>query len=371
MKPERFDTALLRILYLDAGLIVVFQVLGLDRAVSLLFTLTFPLTLLLWLRSVRETLQREDLLILLTGAVSLAALLLDGLGSGGVKPAGLKKWVMFLMTLLYFRAAVRLTPDPGTCRLLRRMTNLLTVFLLGAYLVNRQRLYQMNGIETDYLTFGFSNSNLAGLFLTCLYMLQLGQTQGKSWPVHAVFDLILAWFILCTQSRNCILVMGLYTLVWLLRRDKPLALGRSAAHLTAWFPAIFAAGYLLLVDSSWIQTLLRFFTGEGKELGSRVEIWTRAVQTIAAAPLTGSYTEIRATQLHNSHLDIAATYGIPALALTCGLLAKHLRSPVKPGFVCCLLLGMGESALFSGGLGIYIFAGAFLLLREGEYEPEE
>lgn len=371
MKPERFDTALLRILYLDAGLIVAFQVLGLDRAVSLLFTLTFPLTLLLWLRTVRETLQREDLLILLTGAAALAALLLDGLISGDVTLAGLKKWVMLLMTLLYFQVAARVTPDAVTCRLLHGITDLLTVFLLGAYLVNRQRLYQMNGIETDYLTFGFSNSNLAGLFLTCLFMLQLGQTRGKFWPVHAVFDLILAWFILCTQSRNCILVMGLYTLLWLLRRDKPLALGRPAAHLTTWFPAIFAVGYLLLVDSSWIQALFRFFTGEGKELGSRVEIWTRAVQTIVAAPLTGSYNEISATQLHNSHLDIAASYGIPVLILVCCLLARFLRRPVSAGFVCCLLLGMGESALFSGGLGIYLFAGAFLLLREGDYEAEE
>lgn len=370
MKPERFDTALLIILYLDAGLIVAFQVLGLDRAVSLLFTLTFPLTLLLWLRTVREKLRLEDLLILLTGAVSLAALLLDGLTSGGIRLTGLKKWVMFLMTLLYFQTAARLTPDVGTCRLLRRLADLLTVFLLAIYVLDRQRLYQMNGIPTDYLTFGFSNPNLAGLFLTCLYMLQLGQMKGKLWPVHAVFALILAWFVIRTQSRNCILVLALYALLRLLHRDKPLTLSRPAAHLTAWFPAIFAVGYLLLVDSSRIQALFRFFTGEGKELGSRVEIWTWAVQNIAAAPLTGVYNGICATQLHNSHLDIAASYGIPVLILTCSLLARHLRRPVSAGFVCCLLLGMGESALFSGGLGIYLFAGAFLLLREGEYEAE-
>jgi hypothetical protein len=33
------------------------------------------------------------------------------------------------------------------------------------------------------------------------------------------------------------------------------------------------------------------------------------------------------------------------------------------------MIGLGEAALFSGGLGIYIFAGTFLLLRD--QAPEE
>lgn len=363
MKPERIDNALLKILYLDAGLILVFQVLGLERIVSLLFTLTFPLTGLLWLRTVRDTLTRDDLWILLTGAVSLAAMAVTGLTL-----SGLKKWVMLLMTLLYFQTAQRLYTDAQTRCFIHRLTDPLTLFLLVVYLLDSPRLYQLNGIPTEYLTFGFSNPNLAGLFLICLFILQMGRARGKLGAIHGLFALVLGYFVVRTQSRNCILVLTLYTLLWLLRRDRPLRLNRPTAFCVAWFPAIFAAVYLLTVGSDPIQTAFRFLAGAGKELGSRVEIWTRAVQTVASAPLTGAYNGIAATQLHNSHLDIAASYGIPVLILVCGLLTRYLRHPVSPGFVCCILLGMGESALFSGGLGIYIFAGAFLLLREGEYE---
>lgn len=372
MKPERLDRALLKSLYLDAGLILMLQVLGLDQAVSLLFTLTFPLTGLLWLRTVRRTLTETDLWILLIGALSLTALLLDGLFSAtGLSLLGLKKWVMLLMTLLYFQTASHLTLDPDTGRFVHRLTDVLSLFLLLVYALDRQRMYQLKGVETEYLTFAFTNPNLAGLFLSCLYMLRLGRVKGKTWPLHAALALVLGYFILRTQSRNCILVMALYTLLWLLRRDQPLRLGGIAAHFTAWLPAIFAAVYLLTVNSGAVQTLFRFLTGEGKELGSRLTVWTHALRQIAAAPMTGAYHALLGTQLHNSHLDLAGTYGIPVLILVCALLARYLRRPVLLGFACCLLLGMGESALFSGGLGIYIFAGAFLLLTgEGGHETE-
>lgn len=372
MKPERVDRVLLKSIYLDVGLILVFQVLAMDRLVSLLFTLTFPLTGLLWLRTVRKTLTAPDLWILLIGAVSLMALLLGGLLSGtGLMLSLLKKWVMLLMTLLYFQAASRLNPDSDTRRFLEGLMDALVLFLLAAYLLNRQGMYQLKGLPTEYLTFRFTNPNLAGLFLSCLYMLQLGQAQGKRWPVHAILALVSGYFILRTQSRNCILVMALYTLLWLFRRDRPMALGAVAAHGVAWFPAIFAAGYLLSVNSGIVQALFRFFTSEGKALSSRVAVWTEAFCRIGAAPLTGIPDGLSAAQLHNSHLDIAASYGVPVLILICLQLTRYLRKPILPGFACCILLGMGESALFSGGLGIYILAGTFLLLAgEGSYETK-
>ena len=33
------------------------------------------------------------------------------------------------------------------------------------------------------------------------------------------------------------------------------------------------------------------------------------------------------------------------------------------GFTCEIILGVGEAAIFSGGLGVYLYAGTFLLLR--------
>ncbi len=369
MKCEGCDRALLKTLYLDAGLMVAAQVLGQSQLVSLLFTLTFPLTGLLWLRTVRRTLTGNDLLILLIAAVSLAAILLDGLRSGsGLMPSGPKKWVMLLMTLLFFQSAHRLSPEQSVSRFLNGVTDVLTVFLLAAWLLDRPRMYQLGGIPTAYLTLNFQNPNLAGLFLTMLYLLRLDRIREKFWIIHGTFALILGYVTVETQSRNCILVLAAGTLYWLCRRDRPMRLRKPIAYITAWFPAIFAVGYLLLVNWEPIQSLFRFLTGTGKALGSRVEMWTRAVGIITAAPLTGTYQALSGIQLHNSHLDMAASYGLPVLILVCCLLARLLRRPVPAGFACCLLLGMGESALFSGGLGIYLFAGAFLLTGEDSHE---
>ena len=41
------------------------------------------------------------------------------------------------------------------------------------------------------------------------------------------------------------------------------------------------------------------------------------------------------------------------------------------GFACVVLLGIGEAAVFSGGLGIYLFAGVFLLIQKPFTEPTQ
>ena len=42
------------------------------------------------------------------------------------------------------------------------------------------------------------------------------------------------------------------------------------------------------------------------------------------------------------------------------------------GFSCILLLGIGEAAVFSGGFGLYIFAGMpLLLIREDDFDYPE
>ena len=77
--------------------------------------------------------------------------------------------------------------------------------------------------------------------------------------------------------------------------------------------------------------------------------------------------------MHNTHLEIAASYGVIVMILVCILLAVYIyrRGHVCQnkqgmsyilGFCGAILVGLGEAALFSGGLGIYIFVGAYLLM---------
>ena len=156
--------------------------------------------------------------------------------------------------------------------------------------------------------------------------------------------------------------------------------------MIAWFPLTFAALYMTVIYTPWIQRIFGFAVSAGKNLDSRVDIWTNTLSYIKHSPLIGSYYEISGgtgvAQMHNSHLDIAASYGIAVLVLVCVLLTRYLlqrgrvyeskeRYIYMLGFSCTLLLGLGEAALFSGGLGIHLFAGMLLMLANGKNDTQQ
>lgn len=119
-------------------------------------------------------------------------------------------------------------------------------------------------------------------------------------------------------------------------------------------PLLFAGLYMRVVDAPFFARFFSFATAEGKELNSRTDIWEPAFRRFASSPVLGAYCQISdgtgMSQLHNTHVDILVSYGTSVLVLA--------------GFICVLLLGIGEAALFSGGLGITLFFGVFLGLKK-------
>lgn len=388
MKPERMDRILLKLIYLDAAAVVVLQTLGLDALVSALFTLTFPLTVLLWLRSVREKLTVLDLLALLTVFLAAVSVLLDALGAGAVLTVSYgKKLVIFAMTLLLFQAMYRFDGSADVAGLVKRLGDILTLWFLGMYLLQRERMFYIGGRLSGYLTFGFTNPNLAAMVLSCLYMLQgcrLFGTERKRRAVHLGLAAVLMFFLWQTRSRNCLLAAAVFTAGWVLLafcKGKRLWVPGWLAATVSVLPGLFVAGYLGLVSMEEVPEFVTFFLGEGKRLDSRMAVWGPALEALRDSPIIGAYCRISggagSSQMHNSHLDIAASYGVPVLALVCLLLGVYLYQGGREypdrerfcdilAFGCCLLLGLGEAAVFSGGLGIYLFAGMFLLLAKGE-----
>lgn len=389
MKPERMDRVLLKMLYLDAAAIVAVQTLGLDGPVSLLFTLTFPLTVLLWLRAVREKLTVFDLLVLLTAGLAAVNVLLDALGSGAdLSFAYGKKLVMFVMTLLFFGAAYRFRSSGDVARLVKGAGDVLALWLLGMYALQRERMFYIDGRLSGYLTFGFTNPNLTAMVLSCLYMLQLCRLfeplEGKRKVLHLALAAVLACFLWETRSRNCMLAMAVFTAGWValaLAGERKLRCPGWLAALVSILPGLFVAGYRMLVSLEEVPGFLTVFVGEGKRLDSRMAVWGPALEALGDSPVIGGYYRISdglgTSQMHNSHLDIAASYGVPVLWLVCVLLGAYLyqgggayadkaRFCCLLAFGCGLMMGLGEAAVFSGGLGIYIFVGMFLLLANEE-----
>ena len=389
MEMKQLDILFLKTLLLCTAGIIMTQVLGLDDLTSLLFLLTFPLTVLLWMRSVRKTMTGKDLLMLLTSMLAFVNVMLDlGRAGGTLTFSYIKKLIMFTMTLMFLQTAHRIRVKEDMARFIDRIVDFLTVFLIFMYFADNSSMHLLNGMITRYLTFRFSNPNTTGLFLISLYMLELYRLFARErWYlklIHIIMACFLGWFVLGTESRNCLLVLLMFTAAcfWLeFRSRRKLRISRFWAFVIAWFPAAFVGVYMLFVYAPWVQKLLSFLVDVGKGLDSRTRIWTESLRFIAESPLIGSYHGISdgtgAIQLHNSHLDIAASYGIPVLAMVCSLLTTYLYQKGRYyedkesfsymlAFACAIMLGLGEAALFAGGLGIYIFAGIFLMLSSRE-----
>jgi O-antigen ligase len=191
---------------------------------------------------------------------------------------------------------------------------------------------------------------------------------------------MLVYFIVLTEARSALIVMAAFLLfgTWLVFRGKTYrSLPLWLLILAAVFPLIFAGLYLSFVHSDWINQTFSFLVNEGKALTNRVEIWQNAFRAFADSPILGAYSQLShgkgTFQMHNTHVDILASYGISVLIGVCVLLyrsmkAKNTRitrqtsSLFLAAFIGALSLGIGEAALFSGGIGIYLFVCEFLLL---------
>lgn len=385
MELRRIELLLFKLLYLVAAGIIVTQVLGMESLTSLLFLMTFPITILLWIRSVRKTITAVDLIMLGTILLAVVNVLINVcVEGGGLNFSYVKKLIIFSMSLLFLQTAYRFRINGELVRFINIIVDLITIFLMFMYFTQYTRMHLLEGRVNVCLTFRFSNPNLTALFLICLYMLKMYRlfTPDK-WYVkiyHILLSLMLAWFVVETQSRNCLLVMLLFTLIsarLIFRGKRKLRISKGWAVGISVFPALFVVGYMAVISTKWIQDMFSFMVGEGKKLNSRVKVWGPALEDLASSPIFGAYYQISGgtgqSQMHNSHLDIAASYGILVLILVCILLTIYIYQKGRyykeksnfiyiMGFSCAILLGMGEAAVFSGGLGIYIFAGTFMLL---------
>ncbi len=392
MRVTRTDALLLRGLYLLAAGIVCFQVLGMEALVSALFTGTFFLTGFLWLSAARRAVDENDLLAYGIIVLAFANVCLNAWLTGAEITGGyFKKLVMFAVTVLYLTTAGKLRADAALRAFLARLNDAVAVFLTGALILARREMYMLNGQLSGYLTFRFSNPNFTGMLLVCVAMLEAARLFAPGRRAEKGLRLLLcaclAFFVYETRSRSALLVLCGFALacLWLrLTRRSRFRIRGWAAAAAAGFPLVFALLYLPLIRGAWVRRVLSFLAGEGKRLTSRAAIWSFALRRYLSSPILGAYSQIRSgtghVQMHNTHVDLLASYGPAVLVGVCVLLYRLLRQADAArksdfvfllGFLCCLALGAGEAALFSGGLGIYLFAGGFLLLADAPPEEAE
>lgn len=397
MRMKKIDVLLFQALFVLVAGIVVSRVAGLNSISSMLFLATFPVTALLWLSSLSEGLDKTDWIMFSAVGLAVFSVVINLVanlmaGNPGVGGSYFKKGIMFTLSLMFLQTCNKMRA-PGILReLLHRLNSSLVVFFTIAHLLLRDQMHMLNNIPTKYAPFNFSNPNLTAIFFTCIFMLEVIRLLcvREQWKqiLHAVLSALMAYFIYDTRSRNGLLVMVLFmcTVVCVVLRKKirekihitvPRRVILPAAAGIALIPTAFAVLYMTFIGSQWVYKVFAFLEDKGKKLNSRVKEWKPAFDAIREQPLFGDYYGISdgtgAGHMHNTHIDMAASYGLPVMFLVCALLTIYIWQRGKRykkqaellymiGFCCVLMLGIFESVMFSGGMASYVYMGAFLLL---------
>lgn len=383
MKDKGIGEILLKLIFLNAFVMLMAQVLGVSMIASLCFYLSFVLVAGLWGLTSLNSFTKIDLALVSIAIISLTGLLLSFSKSAGGGFEPFKKYIMFISALMFFVTLYKIKVTEDYSRYIHFLNSAAVIVFLIVYFVRGEDNTLYNGILSDYLLFGLDNPNKTAMFLLSIAMMELARVFTVENRFNKTYHLVLfgiaVWFLCETESRNSLLSLIIFVIVILLTYLpllKEFYKSKTAVLLCVLWPIIFAFGYMAFIDSSFMRDIFSFAVSEGKEIDSRIFIWEKSLELIEANPLFGSYFEmadyVGYTHMHNTHFDIAVSYGLVVLVLVCLILyaiLKRFSSMEDPkarfyyfGFCSMLIVGMGESAMFIGGFGIFFFAGSFLLL---------
>lgn len=385
---------LIKILYTLGAGIIFMQLLGNNTLVSLLFYLTFVVVFALWILFEIKNLDKNGLFGMLAIILPVIAVLFNAM----VQNANLsfeyfKKLMMFATTIMFFRVASKLTIKKSDILYIQKLISAIAIAFIVVFFVNPIEIYRFRGYITQYLTFKFTNPNLASMFLMCFLIFEfLTLLQSDTWfkkAFHTVLFGFLLFFVIKTQARNSIIAVTIFFILYFiitLMKNVNFKINKTVSAIVVIFPILFVAIYTQIINSEFLSDLFSFLEADNKDLDSRIIIWQGAVGYITEALFFGAYHQISygtgLSQMHNTHLDILVSYGAPTLIAVCIFLIQLVNNrdavytnknslTYMIGFISTIFLGLGEAALFSGGLGIYMWSALFLLMRNSTMESCE
>lgn len=369
-----------------ASEIAILTALGQHSIISLLFALSFIATFVFVFLKILEY-NRVNVSIVLA-VLCVINVTLNGLQENGrMNFDYYKKVIMFccFVFLVYYSIQEHdAVPD-----YLLKIIEVLPV-IAGTFLVFSYYYMGNTAIVAQGITLGFTNPNFTGMWLLhfflygALFVLKAFRGGSKLRLLYIPVLLVIYNLIPETGARSCqIGALAFFAFILL----KPL-MTRSPgffAAIIAVFPLVFAIFYLAFVDQEWFQNMFSFMVSEGKNLTSRVRVWTRALNGLAKHPIFGNYSGLSygtgQSQMHNTHVDVLASYGIFPFVLFIKILYDRLvRSCRKTtsiyqtaafGAFCAVIVsGSFEAAMVSGAMGLNLLTVGLLLLAQNDLPKE-
>lgn len=381
---SKFEKILFFITLVLAGAIFVLNVTNNDDKISNIFYVSFVLVLLLYILSCRREFLFIDVICIIVIVAAIISVTINFLlSSTPLSFEYFKKVLIFSTSILFLTYCSKSGRQRINVSLVALIFTALSLFCAVYYLLFRNSVYYNNG--QNMLTLNLDNPNFAALFLSVFSMSQFAYAARKQAPIpirilNLLLGLFLFYLVFKTQSRSSFTSLVLFAVIVVLflifRKTQSIRIPLWAAVIIAVFPLVFAFVYLGLIKNPFFNNIFDFMSGVGKGLDARESIWENALVYVKVSPLIGAYNEISngsgLSQMHNTHLDVMASYGIPVTILVCCFLFyiiynrgnRYSREQVLflIAFMFSIVLGIGEAALFSGGQGLYIFIGCLLLL---------
>ena len=374
-----------RILYIAAISLVMFQVLSVNRAVSFLLMITIISVYILWaLTLCKEVTNRDVMLVCLITLTAWNVFINAQMAGADLSFSYIRKYLLFSSTLIFLQTATKIRIDLRLEQMILNLNSILAAFLLIEYVVQGNQAYLINGIVTQYLTFHFTNPNLTGMYMSTIAMLEICRALEEDKKYRKFIHFLLAGGLLYlsyeTQSRNVLFsVLFFFGMLILIRFQKSdiYKMNPVISIITILWPALFVAVYMFIINHPVLTGYFSFLVSAGKNIDSRIRIWNNAILYFRSSPVFGAYYQLSngtgMSQLHNTALDIASSYGILILTGVLVFLFKIMTCRNEAGmtkaqfqylsaFSACLIMGMGEAALFSGSLSCFVLAGLFIIL---------
>lgn len=385
----KMETLLIRILYFCAALIVVFNVFEKPGIISLLFAVSFVIVVYMFIHKWIDKFKVKDIVCILTVVIALIDVLLATFNESVILNFNyFKKFIIFCVAILYFNTINDFEIDIKTKKYIIFIMYVLTFGCIVFYFVFNDVVYEYTFSGIEYLYFNFENPNFAALHFLLFAIINLSAAlRNKSIRlkfINYILTGFMVFFIIETKSRNAILLVFAFIIIYIIlciSKKEKRSISKTWAVVFASWPLLFSAFYMIIINFIMKGNLLQVLVSEGKGLDSRSVIWQEIFMYIAKSPVIGAYDLIYSQQAHNTHIDIWCSYGIIPLILTIYILYKVIYNNgrvytskfqylYKIGFCFCIMMGMAEAALFSGGQTLYVLVGTLLIMSNWDDEKD-
>lgn len=305
-----------------------------------------------------------------------------------------KKAIMYTATIVWLMCSTTTTISPITVKAVIVINLIINVLYLYFF---RQGFSVYEG--EVLLTLNFPNPNQTGMFILnsilyiCISIIAGQSLANKKWHYIIMLCVLIPLLVAVCQllfmtgCRSSFMSLALFVVLVILDYTSMghFKLKKWMTLVIAIMPFVFVFIYLSNVGDFSTDVSMGI-ENAGKSSMTRVSVWKPIVTDFWHYFMIGDYYGISngtgMSQLHNTHLDVYASYGFIPLVLYITILYKVIRHSAKfyftrfqrvslYAFVACMVSCTFEACFVAGSAGLFLLTIGFLVLANSNLEAND